>query len=278
MDIVKCPRCGEETTQLESITGSLGDKIREARPEEQIPEQVCLKCFSQLATGVSRGSILAAKERAKESQKLSMWNARVGLIKKAKMKMDERSYSEAAVLYEKYFRILENVFDVPDGGLTPDVFKDAARTKELTIVSTTLWDLVRIYDTSEKYGNRMVQAANKLSLFLKYTPIYPDVIRKAEAFSKTAKNPQVIRDFLKQAGDTKARCFIATAAFESEYEMTVIELRFWRDHKLLKSNFGRNFVKLYELISPMIASLLDRCPKFKPPVRWLLQHIARIVN
>jgi hypothetical protein len=54
-DIVKCPRCGEETTQLESITGSLGVKIREARPDEQIPEKVCLKCFSHGRLSTIRG-------------------------------------------------------------------------------------------------------------------------------------------------------------------------------------------------------------------------------
>ena len=110
--------------------------------------------------------------------------------------MNEKAFSDAAVAYEKYIKLIEMVFDAEPGGLTAEHFKDAARTQELTVIASTYWDLLRIYDTSDKYGDRQMLAAKKLAIFLRFTPIYPDIIRKASAFQKTARNPDAIKAFL----------------------------------------------------------------------------------
>lgn len=267
-----CPRCGTPSTEFQNVDGGLIAKLRESGNNESIPSQVCANCYAQLAGGVARGSLLMAREKAKEQKKLMLWKSRVNLIKKARECMNNKMFSDAAVAYEKYIKVLEVVFDAKAGDLTPEQFKDSARTQELTVVASVYWDLLRIYDTSEKYGDRQAVAAKKLAQFLKFTPIFPDIIRKAEAFQKTAKNPAVIRSFLKQSSENKGRCFIATAAFQ--YHSPEVEfLHNYRDEHLLKSAWGQTFVNVYYQVSPPIARILDRTPALKPAVRWGLRKI-----
>jgi hypothetical protein len=271
MSELLCPRCGNKAIELQSVDPGLAEKIRQSGNTEVLPEQVCLNCFSQIAGGVSRGSVLHAREKAKEQRKLALWKSRVNLIKKARQQMSDKAFSDAAVQYEKYLKVLEVIFEVPPGGLTPAQFKESARTQELTVVAGVYWDLLRIYDTSPKYGDRMQAAAVKLSLFLRYTPVFPDIIRKAESFAKTAKNPNVVKAFLKGAADSKDGCFIASAAFSSGFAPEVVTLRIWRDSVLLETSYGRAFVRLYYRLSPPIAYLLNRWTFLKAPVRAVLR-------
>lgn len=265
---------------LQNLSPAVQEQLS-ARSSESVPEQICMNCYRELTSGDptaakgNSGSALMAAEKAREQKKLMLWKSRVNFIKKARALMGERAFSEAAVAYEKYIRVLEVVYDAKPGGLTPENFKDSARTQELTVVASVYWDLLRIYDTSEKYGDRQVTAAQKLAQFLKFTPIYPDIIRRAEAFQKTAKNPGVVKTFLKSAAESKGRCFIATAAFESENAPEVLHLRQYRDNVLAHSVWGMGFIAFYESVSPPIAACLDRYPRVKPSVRKILRLIAR---
>lgn len=221
-------------------------------------------------------STILAQEKAREQRKLMLWKSRVNLIKKARQLMMGKAFSEAAVAYEKYLRVLEVVFDAQPGELTPEHFKDSARTQELTLVASVYWDLLRIYDTSEKYGERQALAAKKLAQFLKFTPIFPDIVRKAESFSRTARNPGAVRAFVKSATSTKTRCFIATAAFESEFAAPVMALQGWRDRFLIKYVWGLRFIQAYEKLSPPVAEFLDRHDWLKPAVRGTLMFVLKL--
>ena len=272
MSELKCPRCGNMVTELQNMDANLAARIQEANGGgDPLPPQLCVSCFNEVAGSIARGGVVAAREKAKEQKKLMLWKSRVSLIKKARQLMNEKNYSDAAVQYEKYMKVLEVVFDCNSGELSPEHFKDSARTQELTVVAGVYWDLMRIYDTSERYGDRMSTAGKKLAQFLRYTPVFPDIVRKAEAFSKTAKNPGVVKNFLKAASDGKGRCFIATSAFASEEAPEVIELRYWRDHYLLRRSWGIVLVAVYYKVSPPVAAVLDRVPALKAPARAALR-------
>jgi hypothetical protein len=270
MSEVQCPRCGNTAPALQTLDEGLLSKLAESG-QSGLPSQVCMNCFSQLAGSIARGSVLLAREKAREQRKLMLWKSRVGLIKKARALMQDKAYSDAAVAYEKYLRVLEIVFDAKPGELSPEHFKDSARTQELTIVASAYWDLLRIYDTSERYGDRMKATAQKLSTFLRFTPIYPDIMRKAEAFQKTCKNQPVMKAFMKSASETKGKCFIASSAFESPAASEVFVLQRWRDEKLVGTHAGQAFIWFYYRISPHIARFLDMFPALKPFVRAALR-------
>jgi hypothetical protein len=272
-----CPRCGKSVTELQNLDPAVIVKIRDAGNVENLHPQVCAACFAQLVGSIARGSVLMAREKFKEQKRLMLWKSRVNLIKKARACMAEKKFSDAAVAYEKYIKVLEMVFDVERGNLSPEHFKDSARTQELTIVASTYWDLLRIYDTSSKYSERQQLTAKKLALFLRFTPIFPDIIKRAEAFAKQAKNPNAIKHFLKQAQDGKGRCFIATSAFSSDLAPEVIILQNFRDDFLLKSEVGTCFVNLYYKASPPLARFLDKTVLFKPLVRACLRGLIRFL-
>ena len=274
---VNCPKCGNEADALQPVDKALLEKLK-AEGQGAVPAQVCLKCFSLLAGSIARGSVLMAHEKAKEQHKLMLWKSRVGMVRSGRALMSQKSFSDAAVIYEKYIRVLEVIFEADSTGLKPDHFKDNARTQELTILVSVYWDLLRIYDTSSRYGERMKKAATKLAQFLKYTPIYPDILKKAKAFERSAKNPAVVRMFLKDASEAKGRCFIATSAFQSYECEEVVQLRLFRDLVLEKSDLGRRFVKKYYQVSPGIAQFLDASPRIRAGTKFVLMPIAKWAN
>ncbi|KYG70754.1 CFI-box-CTERM domain-containing protein [Bdellovibrio bacteriovorus] len=278
--MIQCPRCGIQVTELHPVDADLITKLQSIG-EANLPPQVCAGCISDLRRTVasSSGGILMAQERAKEQHRLQLWKSRVMLIKKARLCMTQKLYSEAAMSYEKYLKILDIVFDIKKGErLKPEAFKDSARTTELTVVASVYWDLMRIYDTHEKYADRMTNAAKQLAMFIQFTPIYPDIIRKAESFQKTARNPHIVKQFLKMSDKERPRCFIATAAFENSQAPEVMSLRAFRDFTLRQSAWGRKFIAIYYKFSPHIACLLDKQPRMKPAVRALLRLLIKCVS
>ncbi len=172
----------------------------------------------------NKGSYLMALEKAKEDRKLKLWHSRLSFTKKGHSLMQEKLFSEAAVVYEKYLKILELVFECPGGQLTPDHFKESARTAELSVVTSVYWDLLRIYDTSDAYGDRQRKAALQLGKFAPLTPVFPDLLKKAQLFQKKCRHPEVVKTFINSATNVRPRCFIATSAFKSP---TTIEVQCW---------------------------------------------------
>lgn len=278
--MIQCPKCGIQVTELHQLSPDMIENLQ-ASGEANVSPQVCAGCISDIRRTMasSSGGVLMAQERAKEQHRLQLWKSRVMLIKKARLSMNQKLYSDAAVSYEKYLKILDIVFEVKKGDrLKPEAFKDSARTTELTVVASVYWDLMRIYDTHEKYADRMSNAAKQLATFIQFTPIYPDIIRKAEAFQKTAKNPQIVKQFLKMSDKERPRCFIATAAFENPCSQEVMALRAFRDFTLRKYKWGRKFIAVYYRTSPRIACLLDKQPMLKPAVRALLRFLIKCVS
>ncbi|MES2855878.1 MAG: CFI-box-CTERM domain-containing protein, partial [Bdellovibrionota bacterium] len=73
-------------------------------------------------------------------------------------------------------------------------------------------------------------------------------------------------------------CFIATAAFDGQKTETVEALCLFRDRDLKSSKLGRFFVLCYYRVSPSIANVLDRHPRFKPATRAVLNALAHFIS
>lgn len=270
----QCSRCGTYAETFVSIDPGMRVALQEAG-ESAIPESVCPTCFEQLTSNVSQGLKLRMERDVREKNKMVMWKNRVHLIKNARGLMNQKAYSEAAVQYEKYLRVLEMVYSLKKGELSPAVFNNSTRSKELTVIASVYWDLMRIYDTSPRYGERMQQAAGKLSQFLPFSQIYPDILKKAEAFAKNAKNPQIMRTFLRNTKSSRGPCFVASAAFAGEPDAVELWiLRRYRDEFLRPSPAGRRLIALYYRHSPPFARLLGRSPASRAATRWLIVKVA----
>ena len=195
-----------------------------------LPTYVCAKCFAELSASVSRGFQLRVERDSRQKNKLMMWKGRVNLVRHARDLMSQKAYAQAAVEYEKYLRVLEIGHNLGRGELSPSLFNNSVRSKELSVVTSVYWDLVRIYDSHPNYLERMKTAARKLGEFLPYSSIYPDIVKKAEIFARSARNPQVMEAFLKNTKLRRGPCFLADAAFAGEpLAVELFILRSFRD-------------------------------------------------
>src|SRR4051812_5244425 len=179
-----CPKCGTLSDSFIAVDPGMRVALQEAGETGSIPDRVCSSCYESLTSSVSQGLKLRMEQTLREKNKMMAWKNRVTLIKNARTLMNQKAYSEAAVQYEKYLRILEVVYNLKKGEISPAVFNNSSRSKELTVIASVYWDLVRIYDTSPRYGDRMQRAAGKLAEFLQFSPILPDIMKKAEQFAK----------------------------------------------------------------------------------------------
>lgn len=270
----KCVRCGELSDTFVSIEAGMRVAMQEAG-EKSIPDKVCANCYGVLTGSVSQGLKLRMERDQREKNKVMVWKNRVHLIKNARVMMNKKAYSEAAVQYEKYIRVLEMVYNLEKGKLEPAVFNNSTRSKELTVIASVYWDLVRIYDTSPRYGDRMRGAAQKLAKFIKFSPMLPDIMKKAEQFEKTCKNQAVMRDFLRESKAGRGPCFVASAAFAADpYALELRILRAWRDQKLRPHWWGRQLIWLYYRQSPPLARWISTSPRKIKCARWFLTKTA----
>ncbi len=270
-----CPRCKQLADQFFNIDAGMRLALRDAGVAEQIPDQVCPVCYESLTGHVSQGLKLRMERDMREKNKMIMWKNRVHLIKTARGLMTQKAYSEAAVQYEKYLRVLEMVYNLKKGDLSPAVFNNSSRSKELTVIASVYWDLLRIYDTSPRYSERMAAAAGKLSQFLPFSPLYPDIIKKAEVFARSAKNQIVIRGFLKNTKAKRGPCFIASAAFADQpFAPELYILREFRDQVLRPWYLGRQLIWIYYRMSPPVADWLSNSQLKMRTMRWLITKMA----
>jgi hypothetical protein len=230
-----------------------------------------------MAKMVSKGASLRAEAAAKEQNRLMLWKNRVGLIRQAKQHLVQKNFADAAVAFEKYLRVLEIVYDLKPGGLSPELFRGNSKSQELTVITSVYWDLMRVYDSSSNYADRQMKAAEKLAEFVRYTPIYGHIMRKAEIQTRVAKNAEAFKTFLKLSNAKRPRCFVATSAFDSYSDETVMKLCELRDRRLKRSKLGRKFIYAYYRVSPAIAHHLDRHERLKPAARLILRQLARFI-
>lgn len=269
-----CAKCGNPSTDFLRIDPGMRLRIKETIGDEGLPPEVCPTCFKGLSASVSRGAKLRAEQHVREQNKLIMWKNRVNLVKQGRRLLQQKAYSEAAVAFEKYLRVLEVVHDKKPGELTPEVFKDAAQTKEITVVASVLWDLVRIYDMTPRYGDRQKKAIDKLIAFLKLSPLQSEIMRKARQFEASAKNSSLIKDFIKRADRHGGKCFIATATYQGVLTEEVLVFYAFRDDVLSKSVFGQAFIKFYYFASPPIAKFVASSNNLRAPLKKLFAAIA----
>lgn len=276
LDMQTCQKCGASSTQLVDIDAGMR-LILKSKSDTDLPNKVCSGCYTSLTTQVSQGAKMRLEQQAKEKNRHMIWKSRVNLIKHARQMMSQKAYPQAAVSYEKYIRVLEMSYDLKPGQLSPKVFGNSTRSKELTVIATTYWDLMRIYDTMPQYRSRMAAAAEKLANFLPYSPIYADIMKRAQALIATAKNPDILKDFLRKSKVGGGRCFIATATFESQFHPVVIDLRLFRDHTLKATRGGRLLILVYYFLSPPIARFISRNRWTQPIFRCLLTATRHIL-
>lgn len=270
----QCPSCGQNRGELLKVDAGMRLRLQETGVANP-PSEVCSNCFKSLGSNVSQGAQLRAHQHARDQQRMIMWKNRVQLVRQAKIQMNQRSFSEAAVLYEKYLKILELIYDAKPGTLSPAVINSKARQKELTVIVSAYWDLVRIYDTSPRYGDRQKKTIEKLLEFLTTSTLSPQIIDQAKVFAKTAKNPDLIRDFVQKAERKSGRCFVATVVLQETSPVSLSIFYAFRNEVLASSRWGRALIWIYYKLSPPVAGVLRKLPSLQTAIR---PHMIQFAN
>lgn len=278
MSGIKCPYCHNPADQLIALDPEL--KVRMTAQAGSAPESVCPRCVKKIqdSFGVKKkraeGQPKPSGIKSKEQQKLDLWRSRVTLVKEARERIAKKDFHKAVVSYEKYFRVLEIIYEVPANGLTAKFFDNPGRAKEMTVLAGAYWDLARIYDNAPQYKPRLEQICLKISEFLPLTPLYEDISEDIVTYRESAKNKDTFDNLLTALKKKRRRCFIATAAFEDPDAPTVVVLSLFRDRVLQQTRAGKAFTDIYYLLSPPIAEVLDRSPKLRKITRKTLNGVA----
>ncbi|MCB0421749.1 MAG: hypothetical protein KDD61_12185 [Bdellovibrionales bacterium] len=273
----QCPVCGN-IGKLRSINAGMKLALQQAGGEADIPPEACMDCYDDLNSRVSHGAKLRAEIVQKQKNKEAMWKSRVKLVKKARILMGQKAFVEAANHYEKYLRVLEVAHDLQKGGLNPEVFSKSKKSKELTVVTSTYWDLFRIYDRSPRTVDKMRSTGKKLAQFVRYSSIYPDIMKKADSFQRTAKHKNIVKDFIKDAGGKKGGCYIATSCFDDPFCWQISVLRLFRDRILKKSSWGRWFIYYYYRTSPAIVQWVSDKPKIRLILSQVIGFLVKLAS
>lgn len=277
--VESCKKCLTEKEDFIKIDSGMKLRLQEIGNEAHTFEKVCNDCFNIIKEEINQGAKLMAEKNQQEQNKKMLWKNRIGFVQEARERMGVRSYSEAAVLYEKYLRALEITHDVPAGQLDPSIFNAPGKSSELTVLCTVYWDLFKIYDSSDKYLDRQKSVADKLLSIVPFSSVQGDLYKKAERFVREAKNSDNAREFLIKLREATGQggCFIATAAFGSYDDQFVQILRDFRDQVLVENRLGRNLITFYYAVSPSIAKRIAKSHLAKKLTRSMIRPIAMLL-
>ena len=273
--LTTCQNCGANDPNLTTLDSGLRLTLIKAGKGE-VPTSVCSRCIKVLRKSASQGAQLQAKEEAQAARKVQLWKGRTEYVKKGRKFLTRAEYADSAIAYETYLKIVTLVVEKDRKDLDPKLFND--KPKEITIISSVLWDLMLIYASHTKFNQKQLETAELLSKFLRFSPIYNSVIRKAELQARSAKNPQAFKHLLKLCDASSSRCFVANAVFETRTDPSVQALCQFRDQVLRKTSLGRQLIITYYKWSPTAVRSIKKYPQLKAMARPLLQGVANLLK
>jgi hypothetical protein len=270
-----CPQCGVSTSLLHPI--DQGMRLRLEKEGTNITfEAVCTACFKNLSKGLSNATLLQAEQTIQGNYKKNLWQNRFSLIRQAHTFVLRQEHSEAAICYEKYIKILQVVYEKEFNDLTASLFSE--HPKEVTVLCSSLWSLVEIYDLHAQYKERQEACAAKVGELLPYTNLFANIAKHSAVKMRHAKNPTAYRKILQSANIKTGNCFIASIAFEDRNDPTLVILRQFRSQVLLRSVLGKNFVRAYYRYSPAAANRLQHFSAAKRLLRTVLPPFGALLK
>jgi hypothetical protein len=217
----------------------------------------------------ARNSVENALEVALEERRKKLLNHRIDLARSGIAAYKKGAMVEAVRAFHQYLRIVEEIKDVIEGGLTPTHFDMKSELPEVLMISGIYWDLVKIYDRTKSASSQreFFHFMEKYIAFSRGMPFQPVC---AESLRKYIQNEKPFhRTEFKNAYHilSISKCFIATSLVDVTQSATLPTLRKFRDQVLKKSKLGRQFVALYYRHAPPIAERVNLWPH---SIRFLL--------
>ncbi len=278
----KCPKCGADSRELVRIDAGMRIALAEGGMANQVPSEACTNCINEFSKLVSQGARLRAQRKAREANQVALWRNRINVLKQGRTYLSQRLFVEAAIEFEKYIRIIEIVNELKPGELKPEHLKKNAKSNELDVFVSTLWDLIKIYDMNASYQSKLKEKVAMMIEFSKHAPGFSRIARKMVAYAKKSKNREIFNDLLIKCNAPRSKCFIATSTYGNPVHPQVLLLTRFRDEVLESHRAGQLFIWIYYKVSPTVADFLDKHPRLKPATRrgldWLAKKIKNLLE
>jgi len=162
----------------------------------------------------------------------------------------------------------------------PGFLYDSATIYTIKVVAIAVHEGFDISSWSDEYSVKLNMLRDQKKRFREHNN---RVIQKLlELERKNAEARELLHKMqtqrIAQQNQPTSDCFIATAAYGTEYEKKINVLRCWRDTKLLKSKYLSPIVRVYYKKSPPIANYISNRPFVKTVVRIILTPIIFAVK
>lgn len=210
-----------------------------------------------------RDSIQASIDQAEADHRRELFKRRLELARQGLAFYRAKKIGEAARAFLTYIKILENWKKVSENGLTPSCFDLKTDAPELLLLSGVYWDLAKLFDRSEAPEN-LKDFHHYLNQFVVFSKGMNFESLSAETMRKyiRSENPvhkQAFKNAYKKL--TGSSCFVATSLVDLIELDTLDSLREFRDHGLAQTFFGRIAARIYYIVGPGLALILDHCPE-----------------
>jgi len=193
---------------------------------------------------------------------------RITFVKRGRDALVRGDNAVALFNYLQYFKAIANFFNKSPEEISPDLFDREKDVSECLMLSQVYWDLLHIFDRSEKTKEELLKYLGQFVAFsvdFKYQVVNSEILRKQ--IKKYPHHP-FIREYQKayeQMYVVSKKCYIATYCYGENHWVTQ-ELRRFK-FMLLKHRVGHFLVNYYYRYSPYVVSFsikhqyLGRCLK-----------------
>ncbi len=205
------------------------------------------------------------------------YRKRLTVLRKAQEFSRADDIPKAVQQYNLYLNSLARFFDVKEEELSPSLFDQDRDITELLLISQVYWDLAKAYDRSPKLALESIRCLNQ---FAKFTQGFKYQYVNAQMLKKYIRGrlPHNIKAF--ETAYEKVRvegkgCYIASCLYGPHAPKTQ-RLREFRELTLRRSTLGRNFIALYEDLSPRLVDLALNNPLASLLLRVLIAPLVAV--
>ncbi len=204
------------------------------------------------------------------------YGERLKILKKAQELSAMDEIPKAVQYYSQYLNILAQYFDVPESSLSPAFFNRENDLAEMLLISHVYWDLAKAYDRSPNLSLESIRCLKQFVSFtigFKYQYVNSQMVKKFIRL-KQAHNLKAFKDAYEKIRIEAKGCYISTLCFGA-LDPKTIALRDFRDNRLNKSFWGKNFIRTYEFISPVLVEILSQSPRLN---RFIEPVLSKLVS
>jgi len=228
----------------------------------------------------ARKQIQEQIELQEQKRRVELQRRRIEIAQKGVKHFNENHLVEAVGAFRTYLSIVEDIKNVPKGGLSPAHFDQKKDMAEMVLITGVYWDLIKLYDrTTSREAH--IEFQNYLGRYVAFAKGMPYQTMCAESLRKHMRSGAIhkteFKDAYKQLG--RGACFIATELEDVTALETLPRLRRFRDTVLRTRPAGRRFVAWYYRNGPGLAQLSNHLPQFgRKSLAVILDGVALVFD